>query len=309
MADIHLEFDNFINPAVGAEVSFHSISWNAGRRQSSIPTGGNLHYHSLPSGGTVEHTHEFGELLLILSGSIVHRVNGEDSLLAPDSIVFIRPSDRHGLLPAPDAPPCELLLLSFSLEFFITISRYLEDDEFLHRYTESVLPMTFPVPERDMNEYSLELLSLNHPGLSPVERKIRFKVLLVRLFTRFFLEAEKSADLRHAPPWLGTLCDRMKKPENFIAGLKRLHQLSGYTPEHLCKIFRKYLDVSPTEFINILRINHAARLLSESDDPIADIVYLLNFKSLSRFYHLFKRQYACTPVEYRRRARAARQLL
>ena len=123
MGTITLELDNFINPAVGAEVSFHAISWNAGRKQSSIPSGGNLHYHSLPSGGTVEHSHEFGELIFLLSSSIIHRVNGEKQLLEPNSVVFVRPDDRHGFLPAPGAPDCELLLLSFHVVLFVTISR------------------------------------------------------------------------------------------------------------------------------------------------------------------------------------------
>ena len=100
----------------------------------------------------------------------------------------------------------------------------------------------------------------------------------------------------------------MRKPENFIPGLHRMQQLSGYTPEHLCKVFRKYLDKSPTEYVNELRINHAARLLADTDEPIASISYRLNFQSLSRFYHLFRKQYACTPAEYRRRALSAKRL-
>lgn len=309
MGTITLELDNFINPAVGAEVSFHAISWNAGRKQSSIPSGGNLHYHSLPSGGTVEHSHEFGELIFLLSGSIIHRVNGEKQLLEPNSVVFVRPDDRHGFLPAPGAPDCELLLLSFHLELFVTISRYLEDDAFLHRYTESVLPAVFRVPESRMNELSLELQSLNAQGITPAIRKIRFKVLLAELFTRFFLPQEAAPGSSDAPEWLESLCEKMKTPENFIPGLKRMQQLSGYTPEYLCKVFRKHLDRSPTEFINELRINHAARLLADSGESIAELAYRLNFQSLSRFYHLFRKQYSCTPAEYRKRALAARRLL
>lgn len=101
----------------------------------------------------------------------------------------------------------------------------------------------------------------------------------------------------------------MKTPENFIPGLKRMQQLSGYTPEYLCKVFRKHLDRSPTEFINELRINHAARLLADSGESIAELAYRLNFQSLSRFYHLFRKQYSSTPAEYRKRALAARRLL
>ncbi len=308
MAAIILELDNFINPAIGAEVSFHAIGWNAGRRPTSIPSGGNLHYHSLPAAGTVEHAHEFGELILILSGAITHCVNGEKQLLEQNTIVFVRPDDRHAFRPAPGAPNCELLLLSYHLEFFITVSRYLENDEFLHSYTEGVLPSVFHLPESRMNELSLELLSLNAGNLPPPVRKIRFKVLLVELFTRCFLP-EEAGQSAGAPEWLATLCEKMRVPGNFIAGLRRMQQLSGYTPEHLCKVFRKYLDRSPTAFINELRINHAARLLSDSGKGVAEIAYELNIQSLSRFYQLFKSQYACTPVEYRRRARAARRLL
>ena len=307
MKTITLELGNFIDPAVGAEVSFHAIAWNAGRKQTSIPTGGNLHYHSFPSGGTVEHTHEFGEVILVLTGSIVHRVNGERQLLEANRIVFVRPSDRHGFLPPPDGGSCELLLLSFHLEFFVTISRYLENDEFLHRYTESVLPAVFRLPERQMNEWSLELLALPTHGMRPAERKIRFKVLLVNLFTRFFLTLEPAAE--QLPVWLAALCEKMRRPENFLPGLKRMQKLSGYTPEHLCKVCRRYLGQSPTAFVNELRIDYAARQLADTDRPIAEIAFELHIQSLSRFYHLFRQQYGCTPAAYRSRARAARRLV
>ena len=88
-----------------------------------------------------------------------------------------------------------------------------------------------------------------------------------------------------------------------------MQQLSGYTPEYLCKIFRKHLGRTPTEFVNELRINYAARMLADSDESIAELAYRLNLQSLSRFYHLFRNQYSCTPAEYRRRAHAARRLL
>ena len=170
------------------------------------------------------------------------------------------------------------------------------------------LPSVFRLPESRMNELSLELLSLNAQGISPAVRKIRFKVLLANLFTRFFLPRE-SAGGADAPEWLESLCEKMRTPENFIPGLKRMQQLSGYTPEYLCKIFRKHLGRTPTEFVNELRINYAARMLADSNESIAELAYRLNIQSLSRFYHLFRNQYSCTPAEYRRRAHAARRLL
>ena len=63
------------------------------------------------------------------------------------------------------------------------------------------------------------------------------------------------------------------------------------------------MNKSPTEYINELRVNHAARLLSDSDEKISSIAYDLNFQSLSRFYHIFHKHFGTTPANYRRRAR------
>ena len=95
----------------------------------------------------------------------------------------------------------------------------------------------------------------------------------------------------------------------------RFGQYGGcHVPPELEAPFREIADAYQSichsaEFINELRINHAARLLADSDLGISEIAFELKFQSLSRFYHLFKRQYACTPVEYRKRALSAKRLL
>ena len=88
-----------------------------------------------------------------------------------------------------------------------------------------------------------------------------------------------------------------------------MQKLACCTPEHLCKSFRRYLDKSPTEFINELRINYAARLLADSNEEIGAISYDLNFQSLSRFYHLFKKYYGISPARYRIKARTAKKII
>lgn len=304
-----LEMDTFINPAVGAAVSYHAISWNNLSTPRPLPDNGQLHQHSLPKGGTIPHAHEFAEIILVLSGSILHRVNGGNQELKANTIVFLRPSDCHSLHPAPGLPDCELLLLSFSLEFFADLSRFLEDDTFLHRYTEQVLPASFTISEKNMRELALNLRNLNTLNISLTEKKIRCKVLLLELLTRFFLAPERTAAATTRPAWLNDLCERMQKKENFIPGLKRMQLLSGYTPEYLCAVFRRHLGKTPTAYINELRLTCAARRLTDSDESIDSIARNLHFNSLSRFYRLFREQFGTPPADYRKRARSLRQLL
>ena len=87
----------------------------------------------------------------------------------------------------------------------------------------------------------------------------------------------------------------MCKEENFLAGLPRMISLSGVSQEHLTRQFRKYLDMSPIEFINLKRIGLAAKLLTEGNHEILEVCYACGFNNLSHFYHCFKKQYGCTP--------------
>jgi AraC family cel operon transcriptional repressor len=94
--------------------------------------------------------------------------------------------------------------------------------------------------------------------------RLKIKAMLAEIFTRFFLEINPGA-LPCRPLWFDKLCAEMKKPENLSGGLKTMLALAPCTQEHLCKCFRKYSGVSPTEFINEQRIIVAAKQIVETD--------------------------------------------
>lgn len=71
------------------------------------------------------------------------------------------------------------------------------------------------------------------------------------------------------------------------------HRLSGVLNNHFQKTFYEY--------VNDLRIQHAAHLLLE--DPkrsITEIYFTAGFTTKSTFYGHFKKQFGCTPSEYRK---------
>jgi AraC family cel operon transcriptional repressor len=291
-----------LDPTLGAEISFHAIAWRENTRPSAIPSGGHVLYHQLPMAGSRLHGHEHPEIIVVISGRIVHRVNGEKQLLETGALVFIRPDDLHQFLPANNLAPCEMIFLAFDLDLFVALSNYLEDGSFLQKYTEPVLSPMFRMEEARLNQLSLEMLSVNTRNFTPALRRAYIKATLVNLFVRYFLNDSNYLQADSIPSWLSQLCELMGKPENFIAGLRRMQELSGYSPEYLCAVFRRYLDKTPTAFINELRINHAAHLLSDSSLEIASIAAKLHIQSLSRFYALFRRHYGCSPGRYRRLA-------
>jgi AraC family cel operon transcriptional repressor len=204
---------------------------------------------------------------------------------------------------------CEMIIVAYQLELFLTLSEYLENDMFLQQFTAPVIPATFHIEGAEFTDLCNKLLSVNSKMLGPYYKKIKIKIIMADIFTRFFIDEVNLLSEMNVPDWLEDLCEKMRNPQNFTAGLKKMQKLAGCTKEHLCKSFKKHLNKTPTEFINELRMNHAARMLSDTDEEIFGIAYDLNIKSLSRFYHLFKKYYTVSPAKYRQRAKAGKKIL
>ena len=72
-----------------------------------------------------------------------------------------------------------------------------------------------------------------------------------------------------------------------------------YTREHLSRLFRRYLNITITEYLAYRRISYSCQLM-KSDATLADICYQSGFNSLSTFIRTFKQVTGVTPSVYRK---------
>ena len=56
------------------------------------------------------------------------------------------------------------------------------------------------------------------------------------------------------------------------------------------------------DFVRVVKLRKAARLLLESDSPISDVAFQSGFSNSKHFSTAFKRQFGKTPSEYRVKA-------
>jgi AraC family cel operon transcriptional repressor len=292
--------ENWLEPVSKSRITCHNITWTSSSKFQCIQTANDIYFDQIPVSGTMLHSHDFLEVLLVNNGGMTHCVNGERQHLTAGDVCFLRPDDIHGYAPDPEFEQVEVVMLDFDLELSLALSIYLGDDGFLHRMTASVLPACFKLdPAHAMALYE-RLLKLNTPANTAQTRRIKIKILLGDLYAKFFVDDANLLMESQVPSWLETLCAAMRKRENFLGGIPRMQKLAGRTPGHLCKVFRKHLRKTPTDYINELRINHAASMLADTHDEIVAIADELNFQSLSRFYSLFRKTYGISPAAYRR---------
>ena len=104
------------------------------------------------------------------------------------------------------------------------------------------------------------------------------------------------------------LVELMKKQQPYIdAELNRdtLAQMLGTNHRYVDDAIRECSDSQSTNtFINSYRVDHAARLLTETEDPIALIAEMSGFANRTTFNEQFRSRYKMTPSEYRQAAKA-----
>jgi AraC family cel operon transcriptional repressor len=104
------------------------------------------------------------------------------------------------------------------------------------------------------------------------------------------------------PLWFESLMVQMQKKENFTKGLPQMYELCGRSRGHLNRVFKQYLNTTPTGYINDLRLKYAKYLLSTTYISVIDISLEAGFDNLSHFYHLFKKNMNTAPCKYRARS-------
>jgi AraC-like DNA-binding protein len=57
-------------------------------------------------------------------------------------------------------------------------------------------------------------------------------------------------------------------------------------------------ELSPTEFIHLIRFKKAAELIQNGEHRIGEIGYLIGIHSTSYFIKLFRKQFGLTPKEF-----------
>ncbi len=264
--------------------------------------GGNYQFTDIVNHIVPIHTHDYYEIFLITKGSVRHEINKTVEHLPTGSLVFVRPDDVH-MLTHYKCDECQMINIIFSQATFDKIICYYE-----HALPfDNIIAPPFP-PKIQLSYFDTMLIAskldelnlLYHSDKKILRAKLLF--LLNEIIAGYFFDGYINHTETHSshPQWFAQLCNEMKKPPNFSAGISRMEIISQKSKAHISRSFSKYLDTTPTEYVNVLRINYAANMLKNSNLPILDIAMMCGYSNLSHFYHLFKKTFNVSPSAYRK---------
>ncbi len=254
-------------------------------------------FRFLPARGSTYHDHDFAEIFWIEDGACEHRINETTLRLGPGDLVLVRPEDRHVLAPV-DASGFALVNLAFDRRVYRDfLAKHGAAVAALHA-PQTALPWSATLTPQQRATLSALLEGLTRTGRS----RLALEHFLSGLYL-LLAGANPALGSRSAPPqWLRAALERARHPDVFQWGAAGLVRVSGRSAEHVARVTRAVYGLTPSDLINRVRMDHAARELRSTTRPIVDIALECGLGNLSHFYALFRAAHGITPRRYRVRA-------
>lgn len=242
--------------------------------------------------------HDFYEFTLVTEGAFTIIVDGVPSTISEGDIILIKPGSIHSKLSIPH-------ILSFHINLAIYASTMKELVAYLFQEENLDCLRSGKIIHLSKNEKTSlqsDMMFLNLFSESAIiQKRAYLKQLLIRIIYDYFIPNDNEELTRMImPQWLEQVIKQLQNPDNLYEGVPFLIKNTGKTKEHVCRSFKKYLGVTPVQYINSMRLTYVANMLKHSNREITDLCEDVGFTSLSYLYALFRKAYGQTLRQYRK---------
>lgn len=243
------------------------------------------------------HNHEFYEIICLLEGSCTHAISGKSRLMREGEIVLLRPPEPH--LFSDQSEYTNIAAISVTVE---------EMSSFLKAFGFGDDPaFDFSQPEGEP-----PCVAMSHIGLGrfkrlcgeifsnpPEARGELCRALMGTIFCELIMNGTRSVKI---PPSFSKVLSEMNLAKNAAEGVPAFLRLSNFSHAQLCRLTKRYLSMTPGEYVNSLRMKYAWEMVAAGETDFEEISESVGFSSYSHFCHVFKNTFGTTPAKARRDA-------
>ncbi|WNQ13142.1 AraC family transcriptional regulator [Paenibacillus aurantius] len=246
------------------------------------------------------HSHATFELFYVLDGGRCFFVNDTIHALQKGDLMLISPHDLHRTSSS-DAPKCERILINFS-ESFIRPE--------IARASVDLIPKNkspfyrFPINEQtaiaEILHQMLQECETRGAGFETYVRSLLIKLLL-QMYR--YEHKENQVNLTKAHPMhqkISEIASYLGEHGQHNLSLKEVAHTFYISPAYLSRIFLKITGFKFKEYVLLVRVRRAQRLLRETKLPIGLIAEKAGFEHTSHFNVVFKKLTGDTPGDYRK---------
>lgn len=249
------------------------------------------------------HIHDDIEILAGHSGNLEVCVEDKKVNLRVGDVVVINRRVPHSTVTT--LPFTSSLMLQFRIE-----KLHPEDFENINKYLALILSSSeknfvyLPREDKLTGEvYSIIKNMYEENGAQKKNYEIFIRgymdILLGTLYRNGILDNIGESYDKEAVRKVWPVIDYIDKNYSSEITLECLASTLNMNREYFCRIFKKATGITPTEYINFVRVWKAENLLTTTQNSILEISMEVGFSSLSYFNRVFKKHRGTTPSAYR----------
>lgn len=266
--------------------------------QVSHKSRNNLPIKIYRSSGVSLHWHEEYEFIIIENGSALCVINGKSIKLKENNAVLLQSGVLHSIHQNND----------INITAIVVSPSFWADKTVLELFDGQINFQSFFNTADKLDRNVIEILKYIVKIYD--EQCFGYQFIMKAKFTELFSILMLNKRFSHAPRLGKEISSEFKKMINYVhehysekISLDTLSSISFYSKAYIIKLFRKYTNLTPAEYIIQYRLSMAKEMLLTGNKHIIDIAVDCGFNSESYFIHIFKKHYGITPHEYRSRAK------
>ena len=281
--------------------------------QASHPSPGRMAQAKTETDPTfLPHRHDWTELVVILRGKAVHHIGGRAFNVSCGDIFVVHSNVVHYFSDAEDLDASDIYFIPEKLPLPLALLQQIPGFNMLMyvepsmEYPDEFKSRLFLTGQqlaelKNMVDSLTDELSwrANGFGAAAVNQLTEILLFLGRNYSQGQEEMEKG--------WLSRLDDAlilMERKHSGTVTVEEMAKAANTSLRNFQRIFKEVMKMRPLEYLNRLRLKHAAEMLVSSDMQVTNIAFSCGFNDLAHFGQCFRAQYGESPLKYRQRMRS-----
>lgn len=251
------------------------------------------------------HWHESVEISYVLSGTIeTIYIEGTNYKAEQGDITVINSNEVHSFFVNPQKDSSALTLI-ISYDFlkancpdidriaFQCISSVMTEEEQLLKFQQL---------RKILDAFVAIYRDYEADPLAPIKIKGLSYELIYLLLKDFAVEKKhvRTINTHKHLNLLTEITDFIKSHYNHPLSIESISTHFRFTPEYLCRFFRKHIGMTILQYINSIRLEKSLRDLVMTDHSVTQIAFENGFPNVKSFNRVFKAVYIVTPDQYRK---------
>jgi len=248
------------------------------------------------------HWHTELEFVYVEAGTVTFWIGDKQFDLSEGSGVFINSKIFHRFYSSAEA----------IIPNFVCMPSFIASPDTLiyHKYVLPVIssPLTFQIFHEEI-PWQAEALSIIKQIIAVQNRLSSVELATASLIQSLWLKIYENADIPYEKYHINNTASSQARLQLIMQYIHQnySHDISlddiarhaGISKSTVLNLFRKYLHITPINYLINYRLTEAALLLSKTEKKIITISNETGFNNVDYFCRLFKNHYHLTPTEYR----------